>query len=87
MANENRAKIIELVASYYANWQACEAALEYDEGNEYRNRYEGALRTALLMGLDNGKGEDGFEWEIKDTAYRLWGDEIVKVYEANNATW
>lgn len=87
MTNEIRTKAIELAASYYANWQVCEAEMEYSEGREYRNRYEGALRMAILLGVDNGDGENAIESEIKDTAYRLWGDEIRKAYEANNATW
>lgn len=87
MKNEIRAKAIELAASYYANWKVCEAALEHREGWDYRNKYEGAMRMAILLGVDNGEGEDKIEREIKDTAYRLWGDEIEKAYEDNNATW
>lgn len=87
MTNEIRTKAIELAANYYANWQVCEAEMKYSEGCEYRNRYEGALRMAILLGVDNGQGENEIEREIKQTAYQLWGDEIDKVYEANNATW
>lgn len=87
MTNEIREKAIELAASYYANWKACEAALERDEGWEYRNKYEGALRMAILLGVDNGEGESEIEREIKDTAYSLWGDEIRKAHEGNNITW
>lgn len=83
MTNEIRAKAIKLAASYYANWKACDAALE--DGSGYHYKYDGALRMAiLLLGVED---EGAFEEEVKATAYRLWGDEIGKIYEANNATW
>lgn len=87
MTSEIRTKAIELASSYYANWQACEAALEHKEAWDYRNKYEGSLRMAVLMGIDNGDGEGELEREIKETAYRLWGDVIGKAYKENNATW
>lgn len=85
MTNEIRSRAIELAASYYANWQACRAASEHDDARDYRNKYEGALRMAVLMGI--GEDECAIEREIEKTAYRLWGDEIGKIYETNNATW
>ena len=78
MTNELRNKIIDLAASYFANWQACLAALEYDEAREYGDRYEGAMRTAALIGIE--------ESEIKDHAWRKWGDEIGKLYDGNHAS-
>ena len=79
MTNEMRSKAIELAASYLANWKASAAALEPDEERDYRNRYEGAMRMAALLGIE--------ESEIEATAWRLWGDEIKQAFEANNATW
>lgn len=79
MMNEIKSKAIELAASYFANWKASEAALEYDDARDYRNRYDGARQMAALMGIE--------ESEIEETAWKLYGEEIGKIYNENNATW
>lgn len=79
MTNEIREKAIELAASYFANWKACEAEHEYDDAAGYKNTYEGAMRMAAIMGIEAS--------EIEDAAWKLYGDEIGKAYEDNNATW
>jgi hypothetical protein len=79
MNNETREKAIKLAASYFANWKYYAAALEPDEERRYSDKYDGAVRMAALIGID--------EKEIEDAAWALYGDEIRSAYEANNATW
>lgn len=79
MTNELRDRAIDLAASYFANWKAYEAALEYDDERNYRNRYEGAMQMAALLGIE--------EAEIEAYAWDKWGKEIGRLYEDNHATW
>lgn len=89
MINEIITKAVNLAASYYAEWKACSAAHEYFEERIYRERYEGAFRVVVLLynSVDATKDELKIEAEIKDVAYDLYGEEIQKIYESNNATW
>lgn len=89
MTSEIITKAVNLAASYYAEWMACNAALEYDDARDYRNRYEGAFRAVVLLynSVEAEKDELEIESEIKNTAYDLYGDEIKKIHEANNASW
>lgn len=79
MTNELRDRAINLAASYFANWKACEAALEHDDARAYRNRYEGAMQMAALLGIE--------EAEIEAYAWDKWGDLIGRLYDDNHATW
>lgn len=74
-----RAKAINLAASYYANWQYSRVSLNYDAERDYRNKYDGALCMARLLGIEAA--------EIERTAWRRYGEEIGKAHKANNATW
>lgn len=78
MTNEMRNRMIDLAASYFANWQASMAALETDEERDYCNRYEGAMQMAALLGIE--------EKEIQDYAWGKWGEEIGRLYDENHAT-
>lgn len=74
-----RSQIIELAAAYFANWKYSMATLDVDNERDYRCRYEGAQRTAALLGIE--------EREIEDYAWTKWGDEIAKAHTENNPTW
>ena len=77
--NEIRQKSTELAASYFANWKAAAAALDYDEERKYYNMYEAARCMAALMDIE--------EKEIQALAWSKYGEEIGKIYDENNATW
>lgn len=79
MDNEMRTKVINLAASYFANWKYYSVTHEYDEAARYSAKYDGAKCAAALLGIE--------EAEIEEAAWKQYGDEIGKAYEANNATW
>ena len=87
MDNTTRDKAVNLIASYFANWKACDAAQNYKEGREYYAKYSGALQLALLLGVDNDAGENALETEIQSTAYKLYGDAISTAYNDTFPTW
>ena len=78
MNPEIRTKAVALAASYFANWKASAAEHDYDSEREYYHKYDGARAMAALLGIE--------AQEIENTAWKMYGDEIRKVYDANNAT-
>lgn len=71
-----KSRVIDLAASYFANWRAAMAAHEADDERDYRCKYEGAQLTAALLGIE--------EREIEEHAWKKWGDEIGRVYAEEN---
>lgn len=78
-SNDVRNRVINLAASYFANWQHSMAIHEVDNERDYRCRYEGAQRAAAILGIE--------EEEIEEYAWAKWGDEIAKAHTENNPTW
>ena len=77
-STEIRAKALNLAASYFANWKASAAEHDYDAEREYYHKYDAARCMAAIIGIE--------EQEIEDTAWKMYGDEIRKLYDENNAT-
>lgn len=75
---ETRAKLIELAASYFAQWKYDDANLDYFEGGRYREKYDGACRMAEILGIE--------EAEIERYAWQKWSNEIGEAYESNHNT-
>lgn len=66
---DTRQAIIEVAASYYANWKIAHISRELSD--LHLGYYNGALNIAKLLGIT--------EEEIIDTAYKLYGKTIQDV--------